>query len=101
MNGTPRDSVISDIVQGRPALSEDADERILRLRTLMTETERRAFADELDRTVVRSEAWRDWVADPECYLAQLDPDVVGAIVADVAARTAELEARASERGWEV
>jgi hypothetical protein len=41
---------------GVHVLSEEADERIRHLRALMSETERSAFDDALDRTIARSAA---------------------------------------------
>jgi len=66
----------------------------------MTTAEQRHLDDALSVAVASSSAWQEWVADPTRYLAELDPETVAVIVADVSARLTGLRARAHERGWD-
>jgi len=100
MNGRARDSVSSDIDQGIPALSSEADPLVVQVRNLLTETERIEFDRMLNERAAQSESWSDWVDAPTRYLSEFDPHAVSEIDADLTARLTALRDRAEERGWE-
>ena len=90
-----------EVELGRHALSPEADRLIAEVRNLLTDPERRSFDQMLDRRVVKSPGWRDWVLNTTSYLADLDPQTVDELMTELTAQRVELKGRGVERGWEI
>jgi hypothetical protein len=101
VNGKARDSIASDIAQGRPALSHEADSLITRIQVLMTGPERTVFYEALDRRIAGSDSWAGWIEAPARYLSEFDPTLVADITTQLGQQLIELENRAKSRGGEV
>lgn len=101
MRGKPRDEIRTDLLDGRPTLSEKADLLALKVARLMSDKEARALWDYLEGKVGHSPALSQWMNPPYRYLADFDPETVAGIemYLDDLYQDARKQARA--RGWEV
>ena len=97
----PRDEIRTDLLDGRPTLSAQADLLALKVARLMSGKEASALWERLGSTANHSPVWSRWMNPPYRYLADFDPDVVAEIETYLEDLFLHAREQARARGWEV